>query len=562
MLQRELGAPLVLDVRYEPLQKGPIGERVAVCGYDVTRATYMKAVDLDDPMILVRDGLDPSSVDPRCHQQMVYAVAMRVLEAFDAALGRHLRFYGGRRLRLFPHAFQAKNAFYDPEFLAIFFGYYRASRQHPGKHLPGEHVFTCLSIDIIAHEMMHAMLDRLKPSYRRPTGTDVLAFHEGWSDAMTLLLQFTFPALVRAGIAAQRGDLRRQSLLTELAEQFGQTSGCGRALRSGLDDPHFDLYRSEHEPHARGSILSAAIFQTFVRVFERRTHDLICLATGGSGVLPPGELSELLIVRMTQEAGAAAQALMKTCIQALDYAPPVDITFGLFLRALITASRELDPADPYGVRTTLIEEFMKRDLCPEELRSTAEDALCWDDLTGSRMQPLPASMIGELFLHETQHSATGAATLPRPRERGESSGLLPARIGRMLLRYARENARALHLVDGVPIRIAGCHSSFRVDAFGQPVIKFVAQLVQEKRYQGGDLLGGTTLIADLHGHIQHLAWRQLPTDRAALAARLRDRNALLDELHAADLLWGWSEDGADVRRARLRGPFAARSRLT
>ena len=40
-------------------------------------------------------GLEPLEHDPQFHQQMVYAVASKVLENFDRALGRRLRFRGG-----------------------------------------------------------------------------------------------------------------------------------------------------------------------------------------------------------------------------------------------------------------------------------------------------------------------------------------------------------------------------------------------------------------------------------------------------------------------------------
>ena len=45
-------------------------------------------------------GLDPLESDPRFHQQMVYAVAMKVLENFEEALGRTLTFKERRPLRL------------------------------------------------------------------------------------------------------------------------------------------------------------------------------------------------------------------------------------------------------------------------------------------------------------------------------------------------------------------------------------------------------------------------------------------------------------------------------
>src|SRR5262245_54491275 len=49
-----------LLVRYEPLAPGPVGERIAVVDYDSTRNCFYDPVDLDDPLIAMNGGLDPS----------------------------------------------------------------------------------------------------------------------------------------------------------------------------------------------------------------------------------------------------------------------------------------------------------------------------------------------------------------------------------------------------------------------------------------------------------------------------------------------------------------------
>ncbi len=52
----------------------------------------------------MNDGLTASESDPRFHQQMVYAVAMKTLENFEKALGRRLRDEPGRHeLRIRPN---------------------------------------------------------------------------------------------------------------------------------------------------------------------------------------------------------------------------------------------------------------------------------------------------------------------------------------------------------------------------------------------------------------------------------------------------------------------------
>ena len=70
---------------------------------------------------------------------------------------------GSRRtkLRLFPHAFRGQNAYYDRDLHAVLFGYFTADRENPGPNMPGQTIFTCLSHDIIAHEMTHEDVGRI-----------------------------------------------------------------------------------------------------------------------------------------------------------------------------------------------------------------------------------------------------------------------------------------------------------------------------------------------------------------------------------------------------------------
>src|SRR5919106_6212831 len=108
MIGRRQGGRIVIDIPNETdLQAGPKGKRISVIDYDGANDVFYSAINLDDAAILMQNGLDPTESDPRFHQQMVYAVAMKVLENFDIALGRKIKFRkkpGTPELRLVPHA--------------------------------------------------------------------------------------------------------------------------------------------------------------------------------------------------------------------------------------------------------------------------------------------------------------------------------------------------------------------------------------------------------------------------------------------------------------------------
>jgi Subtilase family len=398
------------------LQPGPVGEYLEVVDVDPASGAAYEPVDLNDPSLLAQDGLPPAEGNPQFHQQMVYAVAMQTIRHFESALGRRALFAPQRirldplrspsagqteqpptaagqassaireayvqRLRIYPHALREANAYYSPDKIALLLGYFPAG--DGSRRL----VFTCLSHDIIAHETTHALLDGLHRRFQEATNPDVLAFHEAFADMVALFQHFTFPELLRHEIQRARGDLAHGDLLARLALEFGQALGRSEGLRSAITRPPSPAdYESATEPHDRGSILVAAVFDAFLAIYNRRAEDLMRIASGGSGVLAPGALHPDLVARLAEEATRAAKDVLIICIRALDYMPPVDPMFPEYLRALITADSDLVANDRYGYRVAFLEAFGKRGIFPKELRTLSVDSLRWQTLAPAAQPP-------------------------------------------------------------------------------------------------------------------------------------------------------------------------------
>lgn len=406
---------VVLEVPWEEteLEPGPVGEYVEVVDVDPASGRLYPPVDLNDPFLLAQDGLTPSEGDPQFHQQMVYAVVMRTIRNFEKALGRRALWSGHsldhdedggsreqpsrkvlygeqfvQRLRVYPHALREANAYYSPDKKALLFGYFPASETDPGKHYPGGIVFTCLSQDVVAHETSHALLDGMHRRFIERSNEDSLAFHEAFADIVALFQHFSLSQVLEHQIAKTRGDLQSQNLLGQLAQQFGQATGAHGALRDALGktdeqnkwhprvaDP--DELARTHEPHARGALLVAAVFDAFLSIYKSRIADLLRIATGGTGELPKGEISTDLVKRLADEAAKSAQHVLTMCIRALDYLPPVDVTFGDYLRALITADFDLMPDDPRRYRVAFIESFRRFGIYPRGMRNMSDESLRW-----------------------------------------------------------------------------------------------------------------------------------------------------------------------------------------
>ena len=391
---------IVYKVLWESeIEPGPVGEYLEIIDFDPTTGRYYEPVNLKDPDLLAQDGLDPSELNPQFHQQMVYAVAMTTIKNFEIALGRKVIWASHRvsnsriyeeyvqRLRIYPHAIRDANAYYSPLKKSLLFGYFEAAPASSSLHMPSSFVFTCLSHDIIAHEVTHAILDGMYPNYSDASNPDVLAFHEAFADIVALFQHFTFPEVLKHQIAKTKGDLATQNLLGELAQEFGSAIGKYGSLRSAIGnvdpvtrkwnakEPKGDEYSNEMEPHARGSILVSAVFEAFLTIYKNRIKDLLRLATGGTGVLPQGELHPDLVNRLSAEASKAAGHVLNMCIRALDYCPPVDITFGDYLRAIITADAELVANDDRDYRLAFIEAFRRRGIYPHGIKTFSIESL-------------------------------------------------------------------------------------------------------------------------------------------------------------------------------------------
>jgi hypothetical protein len=400
-----LKVPWERDARgSDALEAGPIGEYLEIIDRDPASGCFYSPVDLNESRLVAQDGLPPSEANPQFHQQMVYAVTMRIIRDFEGALGRlalwapHRVQVPGpdgkprwqeefvRRLRVYPHALREPNAYYSPAKKALLFGYFPAPTGAGGPELT---VFTSLSHDIVAHEVTHALLDGIHRRFNEPSNPDVLAFHEAFADIVALFEHFSLPEVLRQQIAATRGDLASQNRLGELAQQFGQAIGRRGALRDAIGEtdpatgrwkpiePDPGAYWRLHEPHQRGALLVAAVFDAFLTIYKARVADLLRIATEGTGVLPEGHLHPDLVNRLADEAARSARHVLHMCIRALDYCPPVDITFGDYLRAVVTADFEHNPVDDAHRRVAFVEAFRRYGIVPEDIRTLSVDGLLW-----------------------------------------------------------------------------------------------------------------------------------------------------------------------------------------
>lgn len=568
-VSRLAGGIAAIKIQYEPLAPGPTGSILEVDNRDADGRRYAKA-DLESPLVLLENGYRPSLSSPCFHQQMVYAVAMITYDNFKIALGRNIAWSfaprdpdsGQNRLLLRPHGVLEANAWYDRARGEIVFGYFKAEESTPVVPKGEGYVFTCVSHDIIAHEMSHALLDGLRSHFFQPTHPDVLAFHEAFADLIAFFQHFSFEDMVRAEIARSRGSLERADLLVNIAQEFGRGLGNDKgALRTLLELSHeFHTAGNDPEsagsagplrycdagtlPHDRGRVLARAVFSAFLALYKRRTRRYVKLATGGTGTLPEGDLSTELIDVLVSEARRLANQFLAICIRAIDYCPPVHMVFGDYLRAIITADRDIVPDDDWAYREAIIHAFGERGIYGEGTRSMTEDALAWQE-PRFPVDIEPALGFGKMDFDGDPGKPMGVAEMRR------QAGVL----GRLATtaRLAREfglvspHSEAFSSGDySLPV-VESIRPARRVGPDQQVVFDTVAEIIQSRRVHDRSgrnfyIYGGATVILGPRGNVRFIIRKRVDNEK-----RLKQQ---LEYVESTDSSALWENDGKSIRPAR------------
>jgi hypothetical protein len=410
----------------------------------------------------------------------------------------------------------------------------------------------------------------LRPHFLESTNVDVLAFHEGIADIVAIFQHFTFPDALREQIRRSSGDVAAAGLV-ELAAQFGWATGSGGALRRALETTKPDATRMEKafEPHERGAILVAAVFDAFRTVYARRTADLRRIA-GVEGEVEGKDLHPDLLERLVQEATRTAQSVLAVCLRAFDYMPPVDPNFGDYLRALVTADYELSPDDDQGIRAAVISAFRTRGIYPKDVVSFSQDSIMWPRFSSELA--LPDDLVKDI-LFNVALGLWGEEDGGLPLTKEELARDLSKDIFMKLHEFARRNADLLGLKkvppgdQKTPIKIDSFHSASRVGQDGRTVFEIFVNFVQTQRdtenpsedLGGIPVRAGCTLIASANGRVRYVIAKSFesPNAPAKEVRRIDRQKAFVAEFDARDPLTPYRSDADHLTRMRARASLAA-----
>ena len=327
---------------------GPTSSRVAVVDYNGDLDTVFAAARLhsDKNRFKIRGGKLEN--DFHFHQVNVWATIHHTLSLLEAedVLGRRIPWaFPGGRLKVLPHAGYWENAYYDRGTGALHFFYFESKS--------GEPVFTCLSHDIITHELGHAVLDGLKPYYNEVTSAATAGFHEYFGDAIALTSALSHRELVVELAGRKNAVGSTDNLVAHIAQQFGSglSGDYGSMqtayLRTAQNEKTLDelIRKNIQEEHDYSEVMTGAYYDLLELIYNDLMEKGEKKTNGGHRVASLFN---------------ASQIVRRMMLRALDYCPPVDLNFYDYAKAVYRADKTAYPVDVAGYRQRWFEVMKKR----------------------------------------------------------------------------------------------------------------------------------------------------------------------------------------------------------
>jgi hypothetical protein len=267
------------------------------------------------------------------------------------------------------------------------------------------------------------------------------------------------------------------------------------------------------EPHTLGSVLVSAVFEAFTTVVRRKAERLYAIAGVDIQMDSHAPLGDALMKALAQEASDVAGQFLNICIRAVDYCPPADMELGEYLRALLTADRELEQKDKWGFREALMRSFRRRCIFADHVPFLTEDAMVWRSPDVSLQ--IPGLAFSELHFEGEPGQPAGAKELTRQAHALGSFVTAPNHAKRFAL-IAPGAPLPKNVVQASPPTVESIRVSRRVAPDGRVLFDLVAEVTQSctVRRSGDlfDLNGGSTIVIDPYGEVRYIIYKRFDSE--------------------------------------------------
>lgn len=340
---------------------GPVCDQVAILDFD-EKGRVVKGARFIPPKeghvtgrYDVDQALASGDITQRSLNQVsVFAAIMKTIGMFEHAdaLGRPIRWaFDAPQLLVIPRAGRWANAFYERDTHSLQFFWF----ENPNN--PSDKIYTSLSLDIVAHETTHAILDGIIPSLYDSVSPQSLAMHEAIADLGAVIVALDSDALVDGVLRQTGGSIACSTAFSSLAEECGSmmedTSRLGY-LRNlinhmNLDPADAENYVGSTEEHDLSQVLSGALYKLMVDMHEDLKAGYRRQAGPDADIIPIAG----------KAIGIARERFRRMLLRALDYVPIGDASFADYARAIIASDQVAYPDHPEESEC-IRDEFVRR----------------------------------------------------------------------------------------------------------------------------------------------------------------------------------------------------------
>lgn len=132
----------------------------------------------------------------------------------------------------------------------------------------GKRIYNCRTVDLVAHEIGHAILDSLKPQWANGD-VQTQGIVESLCDLTACFWILNQQELCREVISETKGDLKQDSILSLFGVGHGHSKNPNREIRNALKPP--EMSKASHNHYVYGEQLSYLLFQALINKFQ--AHD-------------------------------------------------------------------------------------------------------------------------------------------------------------------------------------------------------------------------------------------------------------------------------------------------
>lgn len=324
--------PVRTSVNVDNLKPGPDNDRI----------------DIQDPGRPVAEPDNSGNMvypveDPRFLQAQTFSVVNQALARFETQLGRKIKWsFNKPRIIVYPDKGEMLNAYYNRYDGSL--NFFRSFEEKMGKT-----VFTGQSTEVDVHELGHAILDALRPSYAYSWSLDAKAFHESFADIHAIMDALYRDEAIRELEVQTQGDLKKHNLVAYMAEELGRAISL-RKGKSGHDYTRDAINEltwkdpSSLPPNPEDETQLGREPHNYCRLFTGAFYDIM------TGIYNENRKNGL---NFYDSITSARDAAYKLIVKTLEYAPTSLSLFKQLYKAMLLADRDLNE----GKYSNLIKEI-------------------------------------------------------------------------------------------------------------------------------------------------------------------------------------------------------------